>query len=514
MSFQSMAFAAFLAAALLVFYAVPAKGRLLVLFLANLIFFEWTRPSAGIWLFLSVCTTWGAGLFLRKMKGRAGRRLLLIGCLAVNFGLLAVFKYLPVWDRLVNEALGGGLRRVHLDPAGALGIAAPLGISFYTLQAAGYLLDVAKGRYEPEKNWLKYAVFVSFFPNILSGPIERGGHFLAQLERVLAAGRRELLCYDRIAQGLTSMLLGYFMKLVVADRAALLVDYLYGVYENGNSFTMLMAALFYSVQIYCDFASYSLIAVGVGRLFGFELLLNFCQPYLANSLSDFWRRWHISLSSWLRDYVYIPLGGNRKGVWRKELNLVLVFLASGLWHGGAPHFLVWGLLWGLGIAVEDLAGRAFAGLQAVRAGRTGRTGRAVRGRRNPVFSAVIQLVRVLGTFLAATLLWIFFRSDSLEIAFVCFKNLFTGWLGFSYAEQFLFAMGLNRTEFWIAAGGMALLFILDLVSEKKKQETAVWIYRSPLPVRWGICLLLLGAVFAVGMYGQGFHASSFIYVNF
>ena len=208
------------------------------------------------------------------------------------------------------------------------------------------------------KNWLKYAAFVSFFPNILSGPIERGDHFRGQLERVLAASRRQLLCYDRVVQGLISMLLGYFMKLVIAERAALLVNYLYSMYENGNSFTMLAAALFYSIQIYCDFSSYSCIAIGVGRIFGFELLSNFQQPYLASGISDFWRRWHISLSGWLRDYVYIPLGGNRKGVFRKELNTLLVFAVSGLWHGGAPTFLVWGIGHGIWLVTEDLGRRA------------------------------------------------------------------------------------------------------------------------------------------------------------
>ena len=187
----------------------------------------------------------------------------------------------------------------------------------------------------------------------MSGPIERGDHFLGQLREITEKKRRELLNYDRVMQGLIAMLLGYGMKLIVAQRAEILVNQVYSMYQDANSFTMLMAALFYAVQIYCDFASYSMIAVGVGRLFGFELVQNFKQPYFARNLTDFWRRWHISLSSWLRDYIYIPLGGGRKGLAVRQRNILLVFLISGLWHGGAPQFLAWGLLHGAGQVVQD-----------------------------------------------------------------------------------------------------------------------------------------------------------------
>lgn len=503
MSFQSYWFAAFLLAVGGLYYIVPKQGRLWVILLANLIFFEWADPTAGIWLLISVCTTWAAGLWVYRLKSDTGRRAVLFSCLFVNLGLLAVFKYFPVWNSLINGAFGNGLEIVELDAAGKLGIAAPVGISFYTLQAIGYLLDVCRGKYAPEKNLLKYAAFVSFFPNILSGPIERGSHFLEQLERVLAASRRRLLCYDRIVQGLISMLLGYFMKLVIAERAAVLVNYLYSVYENGNSFTMLAAALFYGIQIYCDFASYSCIAIGTARLFGFELLSNFRQPYFASGISDFWRRWHISLSSWLRDYLYIPLGGNRKGVFRKEFNLLIVFAVSGLWHGGAPTFLVWGLGHGIWLAAEDLWRRAC---------------RRLSGTKKP--AGALPLVwgkRILSsvfTFFGVCCLWIFFRSETLHMAFVCLKNLFTGWAGFAYAREFLFAMGLEKTELLIAVFAVLVLFLLELVSEIKNQETAVWIQKAALPVRWGICLFLMAMIYVTGMYGKGFDPSSFIYVNF
>ena len=265
------------------------------------------------------------------------------------------------------------------------------------------------------------------------------------------------------------------------------------------SLLQLMAALFYAVQIYCDFASYSMIAVGVGRLFGFELVQNFKQPYFARNLTDFWRRWHISLSSWLRDYIYIPLGGGRKGLAVRQRNILLVFLISGLWHGGAPQFLAWGLLHGAGQVVQDFYKKAK---------------QAVFGEAKIGLEKLRHMLSVLLTFFTVMCFWIFFRSESVSMAVICLKNMFTRWNGFLYWRQFLFTMGLEKTQFFIAVAGIAVLFGIDLISEKKKQEPAVWIYRMPLPVRWAICLFLIGAVFVVGQYGKGFDPSGFIYVEF
>ena len=484
-----------------VYYAVPEKLRKWVLLCVNAVFFLWADLTAGIWLGVSILTTWTAALALEKLRSRpAGKRAVLMLCLLVNLGLLVCFKYLPVWDMLVNSVYSrNGLKAVHLDIAGRMGLAAPLGISFYTLQAVGYLADIYRGKYPPEKNLADYAVFVSFFPNILSGPIERGDHFLPQLRRVLRMKRRELLDYDRIVQGMISVLFGFFMKMVIADRVCILVDHLYGMYEYGNSFTMLMAALFYSVQIYCDFASYSCIAVGVAQLFGFSLIRNFRQPYFATGISDFWRRWHISLSSWLRDYVYIPLGGNRRGALRKYGNLLTVFLVSGLWHGGAPNFLVWGLLHGICQILEDCYRRLKK--------------RCLGERRLP-FEKCRRLIARLCTFLTVSLLWIFFRSGSLRVAKVCLVNLFTGWQGFYYVKEFFFTMGLDQTQMLLALFFIGMLLLIGMVSEWKKKEASLWIYESPLSVRWAICIGMVVAIAVFGMYGSGYDASSFIYINF
>lgn len=499
MSFQSYFFALFLLAVLCFYYTFPAKLRLWVLLLANFIFFGWADLRAVVWLGICIVTTWGTGIFLEKNRGKRTAGVAFALCLTINLGLLAVFKYFPVWDRLLNAAFGQGVRVVHLDMAERFGLVTPLGISFYTLQAVGYLTDVAVGRYGAEKNLGRYAAFLSFFPTIASGPIERGGNFFAQLDRILRQRRRELLDYDRMMRGLISVLLGFFMKLVVAERAALLVNYLYSVYQDGNSFTMVVGAIFYSIQIYCDFASYSLIALGTAALMGIELMQNFRQPYFALGISDFWRRWHISLSSWLRDYVYIPLGGNRRGALRRYVNLLAVFFVSGLWHGGAPTFLVWGLLHGLCQILEDLY----------------RKMRTVIWKKKALPLAGLRsfLGRVF-TFCTVSLLWIFFRSDSLEMAKVCLTNLFTRWQGFLYVREFLFNMGLDRNEFIIVVVSVLFLLILELISEKKNERADVWIYAARTPVRWGLCFFMMLGIFVFGMYGPGFDASNFIYVNF
>ncbi len=504
MAFQSYVFPVFLLAVAAVYYAVPARLRTGVLLLANLFFFCFADWKASAWLGLSVFITWGTGLLLERIGGGM-RRCLLVGCLLFQLVLLALFRYLQVWEELINDFYGGRLRVVHLDAAGAFGWAAPLGISFYTLEAVGYLADVYREKCKPQRSLLRFAVFLSFFPNLASGPIERAEHFFAQLDRNAKLSRRALWDYDRMMQGLIAILLGFFMKLVIADRAAVLVDLLYGMYADGNSFTMLMAVLFYSVQLYCDFAGYSLIAVGTAQVLGFELTRNFRQPYLAAGFSDFWRRWHISLSGWLRDYIYIPLGGSRKGVLRKALNLLLVFAVSGLWHGGAPTFLVWGLLHGFCQVLEDLTRRGWR-LATVNF----RTER-VFGRWVGAFGRFLYR---LFTFAAVSLLWILFRSDTLEMAKTCYVNLFTRWQGFLIARELLFAMGLNQVEFCVAAGAALFVFLLDLISEHQKKEAPVWIFAAPVPVRFGICLALLLAVFVVGEYGSGYDASRFIYLGF
>ena len=224
----------------------------------------------------------------------------------------------------------------------AFDVVLPVGISFYTFQALSYTVDVYRKDIYAEKNILKYALFVSFFPQLVAGPIERSKNLLIQFNK------EHHFDYNRVKNGLLLMLWGFFMKLVIADRVAMVVDQVYNNYTQYAGFEIAIATVFFAIQIYCDFGSYSNIAIGAAQVMGFTLMENFRQPYFSKSVAEFWRRWHISLSSWFRDYLYIPLGGNRKGKVLKYINLMIVFLTSGLWHGASWHFVVWGgLEWNL-----------------------------------------------------------------------------------------------------------------------------------------------------------------------
>lgn len=507
MSFQSLSFAGFLMGVIAVYFLSPKKARAAVLLAASMLFYLSSDAKAAVWLWLSILSTWGCGLLLERRPGRGKARAVLGLCLMLNLFLLAMFQYFPGWNAALNAAYGNGLQVFGLDIASEYGFAAPLGISFYTLQAVGYLLDVYRGREKAERNLIHYALFVSFFPNILSGPIERSGHFLKQVKALPAC---RLFDYERVTRGLVTIVWGYFLKMVLADRLAIPADLIFPMYRDGNSFTLLMAALFYTFQIYCDFASYSAIAIGTAKVLGIELTENFRQPYFAESISAFWSRWHISLSSWLRDYLYIPMGGSRRGRWRKYGNTMLVFLVSGLWHGGGLHYLVWGGLHGVYSVVGDVKKRIFLRLKA----RKTKPLSPEEGKKRFLGSFCLRCLNRLTVFLLVMIAWIFFRSDSLEMAVTFVHHLLFRWQGFLYAKEFLFAMGLGEWEMIIAGAALLVLFAVDFLCEKKKKPLADALAELPLPVRWLFLLGIIGAIFVVGKYGGDFQPGDFIYIQF
>lgn len=250
-----------------------------------------------------------------------------------NLMILFFFKYFDFVISNINSILYT-LNIEIFEPA--FDVILPVGISFYIFQAIGYIIDVYRGEIRAEKNFFKYALFVSFFPQLVAGPIERSKNLLHQIDVP------QKFSFERMREGLLVMLWGYFLKIVIADRIAIFVDKVYGNYMLYEGIYLSVASILFAFQIYCDFAGYSIIAIGVAKILGFQLMENFNAPYLAQSVSDFWRRWHISLSSWFRDYVYIPLGGNRRGKGKRYVNLLVVFIISGLWHGANWNFVVWG----------------------------------------------------------------------------------------------------------------------------------------------------------------------------
>lgn len=349
MSFASLQFPVFLLLVFIAHWCLSGRPRSqnLVLLAASYLFYacwDWRFLSL---LVLSTVTDYLVGLALDKAKSGARRRRLLGLSVSVNLGLLGVFKYFDFFLESWRSVVGAGDAGMR-----AWSLVLPVGISFYTLQTLSYTIDVYREQIEPTRDPLAFAVFVSFFPQLVAGPIERAGHTLVQFERV-----REF-SYPRAADGIRQMAWGFFKKLVVADHCALYVDAIFRDPGSHSSSVLILGAVLFGVQIYGDFGGYSDIAIGCAKLFGIELRRNFWTPYFANSLRDFWRRWHISLSTWFRDYLYIPLGGSRATRVQQARNLMLVFLLSGLWHGAEWTFVLWGAVHGLLMVVGvALAGR-------------------------------------------------------------------------------------------------------------------------------------------------------------
>lgn len=393
MSFDSGTYLLFLPAAVLLHWLCPHRWRWAALLAASLFFYgSWSVPLTGL-LLAEAGAAWLAGLALSRRRRPVWRRLALGAALAVCFGLLGYFKYFNFLAGSVTALLGGTWD--------AWDIILPAGCSFYTFQAASYIIDVYRGRLEPERHPGYLALYLAFFPQLVAGPIERAQALLPQLRRERRLGRED------VEAGLRLLLSGFFRKVVIADFCGKFVTAAYSAPEPDGS-AVFAATLLFAVQIYCDFAGYSEIAAGSARLLGVRLMRNFDRPYLARGFREFWRRWHISLSRWLADYVYIPLGGNRHGLRRQLLAVLAVFALSGLWHGAEWSFVVWGLLHGALFAGELLLRRA--GVQSLKT----RKGRG--------------LETVL-TFAAVSFCWVFFRADSLGHAAALLGRLFSPWDG-------------------------------------------------------------------------------------
>jgi D-alanyl-lipoteichoic acid acyltransferase DltB (MBOAT superfamily) len=336
--FNSLEYVLLLVVTSLLFFGAGYRARLIVLIVASLVFYAaWSVPLVSL-IVLSAFVDFAAGRALGRHEGeQRKRKLVLATSLIINLGLLGYFKYTNFFLDSLHQAFDFG------PGAGVLDIVLPPGISFYTFQTMSYTIDVYRGQIKPTTSFLRFFLYVSFFPQLIAGPIERAGHLLVQFDQ--AATRRFQV--DNLVSGAQMIVFGMFKKVVIADHCGRLADRIWadpGVYDGWSA---LIATYAFTLQIYCDFSAYSEIARGSARIFGIDLMRNFDQPYLTQNISDFWRRWHISLSNWFRDYVYIPLGGNRKGTGRTLANLAITMFLSGLWHGAAWTFVLWGLYHGV-----------------------------------------------------------------------------------------------------------------------------------------------------------------------
>lgn len=502
MLFNSLEFLIFFPIVTLFYFVLPHKARWVWLLAASYYFYMCWDAKYALLLALSTAITYLSGLLIdRANRTSEGARRARLKKLWValsffsNLAILAFFKYSGfVSDNLA--ALFGALGLTY-TPA-RFSLVLPVGISFYTFQALSYTMDVYRGDVYAERNPFKYALFVSFFPQLVAGPIERSKNLLVQV------GRRHAFDPDRVRDGLLLMLWGLFQKIVIADRAAYVVNHVFENWQTASGAALVMGVVLFAVQIYGDFAGYSDVAIGAAQVMGFQLMDNFKQPYLAQSCAEFWRRWHISLSSWFRDYLYIPLGGNRKGTGRKYLNLMVTFFASGLWHGADWSFVMWGVLNGAYQVAGDVTRPA-----------RDRLCRALHiSRAWPVMKAA----RVAITFCLIDFAWLFFRADSMSQAVGILARLW----------QRLCASGVSLATF-TSAGGLrhlgldlpnlaalavviGILIAADLAKERRPLRPVIT--ARPLPVRWAVYLAGIYALLIFGMYGPGFNASQFIYFQF
>jgi len=480
MLFNSPKFFIFFPLVTAAYFFLPHRWRWALLLAASCYFYMAFIPAYILILFFTIAVDYVAGIAIENARGTRRKWFLLASILA-NVGVLAFFKYFNFFNANfagLADFLGWNY------PIENLAIILPIGLSFHTFQSLAYTIEVYRGRAPAERHFGIFALYVMFYPQLVAGPIERPQNLLPQFHRV------QHFDYQRVADGLKLMAWGLFKKVVIADRLALLVNQVYGKPTEYQGLALILATVFFAYQIYCDFSGYSDIALGSAQVMGFRLMSNFERPYYAQSIAEFWRRWHISLSTWFRDYVYIPLGGNRVGIARWQFNLFVTFLISGLWHGANWTFVIWGALHGfyLLLGIWSAAPRAWLV-------------RVLRLDRVPIVYALLQ---VSVTFTLVAFAWIFFRATNLADALYIVTHLFAA----PFLPPDLFALGLDKLEFQIALLTIGILEIVQMWQRNPGWQTQF--ARQPAWVRWSAYYALMISIVLLGIFRQ----QEFIYFRF
>lgn len=480
MAFQTFGYFTFLALMLAAYYALPHRLRWVLLLGGSYFFYMCWNASYALLMLFSTLVTYLCGLLVGKAKSRRARKGWVGLSLFLNLSILFLFKYYGLLSRTLSGIWGGAIRLPQME------LLLPVGISFYIFQALGYTVDVYRGDIEPVRHFGKYALFVSFFPQLVAGPIERSGNLICQFEEIHRPS------FENLRRGALFILLGLVKKLLIADHMAMVADRVYGDIGAYGAPAIIVATVCFAIQIYCDFSGYSDIAVGSAKLLGFRLMKNFDRPYFARSIGEFWRRWHISLSSWFRDYLYFPLGGSRVSLPRWALNILVVFLCSGLWHGAEWTFAAWGLLNGLyqiaGRCTRKARDEAYARLHISPEGKL----RAV--------------VATLCTFALTTFAWMFFRADSFAQMGQIFQKLASGW---ELGTLMMLVRQVNGTECVLMALTVLGLFTVEWFG--RRINLTEWFFRLRALPRW---LLAFGLLFALILFGKYNESPAFIYFQF
>ncbi|MDR0927463.1 MAG: MBOAT family protein [Ignavibacteria bacterium] len=481
MLFNSFDFAVFLPIVFLLYWLVFNRNitaRNVFLLSASYVFYGFWNPKFLILIVISSVVDYFIALAIHNTGDNAKKRkLMLLVSVLVNMGFLGFFKYYNFFVESFVDVFT--LFGQHFDYS-PLNIILPVGISFYTFQSLSYTIDVYKKEMEPTRNILDFMTFVAFFPQLVAGPIERAKKLLPQFSEP------KKFDYENARSGVFMILLGLFKKMMIADRVAVFVNGAYANPAEASGFSLVLAAVFFAFQLYLDFSAYSDIAIGTAKLFNFKLSVNFNKPYLSASFSEFWTRWHISLSSWFRDYVYIPLGGNRRGKTRKMINLMIIFLISGLWHGASWNFVIWGALNGIFVLLFDSL------FHLEKSGKTTKIKRIIA----PIFVT-----------LAWTFSCIFFRIHTLADALLVVKSLSLQGI------DKIYGYGLNGVEIVFSLGLIALLMIYEIIVEKYDTMLTTSFFNGYSVVRWAVCIIGILSIIFLGAYGAG-NDNTFIYFQF
>ena len=493
MIFNSVAYLVFFPIVVILYFILPRKLRNFWLLLASYFFYMNWNAKYALLLFGSTVITYLCGLVIEQLRKRNVNQYMkwvLAVSFILNLGILFIFKYSNFFlENLeqITSLFGAGLHPSRLD------IVLPVGISFYIFQALGYTMDVYRGETKAEKNFLKYALFVSFFPQLVAGPIERSKNLLKQFDE------KHTFEVYRVRYGLLLIAWGIFMKVVIADQISIVVQEVYTNYLQYTGAEILFATILFALQIYCDFGGYSYIAIGSAKVLGFTLMDNFKAPYLSTSVHDFWKRWHISLTTWFTDYLYIPLGGNRKGKIRKYINVMIIFFVSGLWHGADWTFVIWGGLNGLYMVLEE----------------------ATDGFRKRIFEKYgvdrnrlsYQFFAGLGTFVLVDFAWLFFCADNLQSVIGMLRQAKA-----NPGMNRLFPAMLSTLGVDVQTAVVVLLAILALLLfdslQRKNIDMIDLILKQGVAFRYMIYGLLLLTIMMFGVYGYEYAQTAFIYFQF
>ena len=491
MLFNSIQFLIFFPIVTILYFVIPHRFRWFLLLAASCYFYMVFKPVYILILGFTIVIDYFAGIFIEKSVGKQ-RKFYLIMSLVANIGVLAIFKYYNFINLNLMWLLEGFDFK---NPIPYLDILLPIGLSFHTFQAMSYTIEVYRGNQKAEYHFGIYALYVMFYPQLVAGPIERPQNVIHQFYE------KHYFDYQRVTDGLKLMAWGMFKKVVIADRLAVMVDIVYKDPYQHKGLPLLVATVCFSIQIFCDFSGYSDIALGSAQVMGFKLMKNFDRPYFSKTISEFWRRWHISLSSWFRDYLYFPLGGNRVSKWRREYNLFIVFLISGIWHGASWTYVIWGAIHGFYLVFANQT-----------EGFRNKIVDALGIKKLPTLYKIIQIITI---FCLTSFAWIFFRAMKVNDAFYIIQSMFTG-LGEqlhqlgnkAFIEKNVF-LGQGATNFVMVIFALIVMEIVHL--NQRGRSLREVINHKPILVRWVLYYGIVLAILFLGMYDK---PAQFIYFQF